>query len=361
MKRREFVAGLAGVALATRLSRVQAEPKAAGPMVLGGHIGPISSVAFSPDGHWVVSSAAQLNAESTYIGGETRLWDVRAGKLERVLLPDIEGQRMQWSRDGRTLALPGMHWDNGGGGTPVMQLWDASDADAGKWAARHTLKEANAAAISTLSPDGKYFLGGLQNRESNGAAVWDVESGEMLARLGEQSGFLVSAAFAPDGRSLFTASWRGSVDKFGGTSLQWWDTSGAPGDWELMRVQQVPERIFDSALSPNGKTLLWVRLADDFKSAHASTCRPDPISESVFIRGVSVSIHGLFLKAREHIFHAQRLLHLVAPRLQLDFARGFGCFADDHVQRNPEQLGLGEFGAWALVALIPQHVQATRA
>lgn len=261
MKRRDLIAGGVALSLASRFKRAgaaEAEAKAAGPLVLGGHIGPVFQLAYSPDGRWLVSSAAQLNEERVYIGGQTLLWDARAGKLERVLLPDIQGQKMQWSHDGHTLALPGLRWQHGGGSGSV-QLWDTSDADASKWESRHMLAEANASAVSVLSPDGKYFISGIDDRATGGAIIWDVASGQQLARLGEQSGFLAASCFAPDGKTLFTVSWRGQGGKFEGSALQWWDTDGAPGEWELKRVLQMPDRIADMALSPDGKSLLWAR------------------------------------------------------------------------------------------------------
>ena len=279
MKRRELIASGLALGLASRWNRAHAAgqdsvpakdttAKAGAPLVLGGHIGPVGHLAFSPDGRWLVSSAHSLSERLTPNGGETRLWDARTGKLERVLIPDREGQWMRWSRDGRALAVAAMRWSkDGGGGSGSVQLWDVSEDDASKWESRHTLEEADAASVSALSPDGKYLVTGIGGRVQSGAIAWDIESGEEAARLGEQSGFLASSCFAPDGKSLFTVSWLGQVNaKFEGSALQWWDTSGIAGQWELSLVNQVPERIGYAMLSPDAKSLIWVRWQDDFKS-----------------------------------------------------------------------------------------------
>jgi WD40 repeat protein len=56
---------------AARLWNLEAANPAAGCAVLGGHSGPLQEAVFSPDGHWLVSLAAD---------GTVRLWDLKTIK-----------------------------------------------------------------------------------------------------------------------------------------------------------------------------------------------------------------------------------------------------------------------------------------
>src|SRR6185503_19387273 len=116
---------------------------------LTGHNGPVTSVAYSPDGKFLVSSAALLDARHTYVGGEVFVWDTRTNALLVKLEEDAEA-RLLFTPDGGTLVCAAMHWRDGAA-TPDMQVWD-SRGEPKQWQFRRSLKEANASGATAVSP-----------------------------------------------------------------------------------------------------------------------------------------------------------------------------------------------------------------
>jgi WD40 repeat protein/energy-coupling factor transporter ATP-binding protein EcfA2 len=147
------------------------------------HGGPVSGVAFSPDGKRVVTASSDDTA---------RVWDAVSGRLVAALaghrgvvniaafLPD--GQRVVTASEDRT-----------------AQVWDAQS---GRSLAALTGHQ-GPVYTAAFSPDGKRVV---TASDDSTARVWDARSGRGLATLIGHHGPVYTAAFSPDGKRVVTAS-----------------------------------------------------------------------------------------------------------------------------------------------------------
>lgn len=194
----------------------------------------IHSLAFSPDGKWLVSGGNDH---------ETRIWDVgevggaeelHAGPSE-VLAPKLlraAGPDGVWTGDGRRSGSISLEAPDGGkvirrmSGPPGLysRLIAAPDGKClaavswprdlfvarlpeGKWGAPWRISEGTVGPI-VFSPDGRWLASG---GDDNVVTVRDAASGEVHAVLRGHREQLVALAFTADGRTLASSSIDGSL------------------------------------------------------------------------------------------------------------------------------------------------------
>jgi WD40 repeat protein len=211
-----FVVACAGYAIAQDL--------ASGPQltVQIGHTGDVRSVAFSPDGRYVLSGSED---------GTAKLWEVSTGREVRTL----SGHRsnvtsVSISPDGRH-GLSGSY-------DGTAKLWDLETGREIWSFSRHSRFVSSVA----FSPDGRNVLTGSLD---NTAKLWDVETGREVRTLTGHSTSVSSVAFSPDGRYVLT----GSHDN---TAKLWEVSTGR----EVRTFRGHSNEVTSISISPDGRYVL---------------------------------------------------------------------------------------------------------
>ena len=227
-------------------------------MVLKGHTGAVTSLAWSPDGQTLATGS---------LDGTVRLWQ-RSGKLERVL----EGHAgrvfaVAWSPDGKTLATGAIeNFLN-----PTVQLWNLD----GKIITSLSTSFSGGKFYNLAwSPDGQFLLGGATDYKlwrANGEQVFWLESSQYATPSW-------GMAWSPDSRRWAVGNESGSIevydttgkllasmqDQAGINSLAWtpdghwlassktiWQADGRPAH----TLVHQPEEVYSLAWSPDGHWL----------------------------------------------------------------------------------------------------------
>ena len=199
---------------------VRAEDDAAPPLAtLKSEGGNRVAAAFSSDGRWFAS------------GGDDRLVTVRAietGQVVKVL----QGHRSvvyncEFSRDSRLLATGGLE------GT--VRIWDTAT-----WRMRQALPHQGSMRAVAFSSDGRWIATGTSERA---ACIWEVETGRKLLELPEQSAWVMGVAFAPDGRTFYTAtgSWN-AADQARGSAVTCWRIEPSSDGLKATSLKQSQKR-----------------------------------------------------------------------------------------------------------------------
>jgi len=146
---------------------------------------PVTALAFSPDGAWLVSGGYN----------QALVWNGSTGKLARKI-PGLPGRvrSLAFSPDGKLVAAAGGMAGQSGAAVLV-------DFSTGAVTPLATIKDEMLAVA--FSPDGKLVAAGGAN---NVAQVWTVADAKPVATLSEHTGWITGLAFSPDGKLLATSS-----------------------------------------------------------------------------------------------------------------------------------------------------------
>jgi len=205
--------------------------------VLKGHSGPVRKILFSRDGESLITASND---------GTVHIWNVATGKLLKTLKHETDCNAIAVSPDGATLAVGTGSWRkkqkgfvtlwNLQTGKRVRELRNAADyimslvflrngdlavAKAGNVGAavwdvktgerKMVLHWPNDTRRLTLSSDGKQIAVAYGGTKQGRVGIWDVDTGENVARFDVSNSYLYSVEFSPDGNSLVTASKDGGV------------------------------------------------------------------------------------------------------------------------------------------------------
>jgi WD40 repeat protein len=253
-----------------------------------GYTGWGSAVAFSPDGSFALSGDCDkknlfcggylkekepVDLEYLYSGGSLKVWDMATGKLRRKFGGHLGRMNsLAISRDGR-FALSG-------DGTSRVKLWDVASGrklrDFGD-----EFDDADDDNALAFSPDGRFALSAKSTRNIEQALhLWEVASGKNLGRFAANIESLISAAFSPDGRFALSGGGDGVI--------RVWDVESGQ---ELARMIATPESDW-LTITPNGffsasrrdtQGLAIVRGLDviSIGQMHQSLFNPDLVREAL--------------------------------------------------------------------------------
>jgi WD40 repeat protein len=165
------------------------------------HFDLVSSVLFSPDGKYIASASYDKTA---------RVWDASTGKEIARMTHDDLVISIAFSPDGKNVVS--------GSDDNTARVWET---ETGKEIARMTHDDrVNCVAFS---PNGKYVVSGSNDRT---ARVWEISSGKEIVHM-VHDGPVVSATFSPDGKHVATGS-------YDGTARIWEISSGR----EILHIKQ---------------------------------------------------------------------------------------------------------------------------
>ena len=190
---------------------------------LEGHSDKVTSAAYSPDGRNIVTASEDLTA---------RVWNAKSGELVKTL----EGHRRSvisavYSPDGRYIVTTSEDY--------TSRVWNAKSGELVKTLEGHRRSVTSA----VYSPEGRNIV--TASFDDNTARVWDAESGELVKTLERHSNKVISAAYSPNGRNIVTAS-------YDNTARVWNAESG-----ELVRILEGhSNKVISAAYSPDGRNIV---------------------------------------------------------------------------------------------------------
>ncbi len=197
--------------------------------MLPGHDAHLRSLAFSPDGRWIVSGAMQRERKDddkkpVAHDQPVRFWDVasreeRFWKMPEVLKSATHGGRVdvdavRFSPSGRWLVAVGdvMHFGHNNTLVRIEDFGVVWDVQTGEVVRRLDAVKTHATAMA-FSPDEKVLVTGHAggNEESCVVRVWDFATGRVLRAMAGHENPVWSVDVSPDGQLIASVDARGAL------------------------------------------------------------------------------------------------------------------------------------------------------
>jgi WD40 repeat protein len=207
----------------------------------------VFSIAFSPDGHTLVTGGGELDLDIGTHDGSVVLWDLTDRARPIQIGRPITGHSgpvytVAFSPEGRTLAT--------GDDDGEVVLWDLADRAKPVRTGQPLIAYTGSVTSVAFSPDGRTVAVGSNN---DPVVLWDLRNQNRPVRIGQllppgSTGIVYTVAFSPDGHTLATGTRTGTVVL--------WDLTDPA---EPFRIGQPltghTDTVYSVAFSPDGHTL----------------------------------------------------------------------------------------------------------
>ena len=212
--------------------------------LVGGYIGNIESVVFSPNGQ-VLASIGNKGWRNTII----YFWDINTGKIKNSITTEVAGQAsFYFSPDSRTFISKCK--DSYTDGKETIYFWDVNT---GKIKTPITEKIKNLGYVH-FSRDNRTLI------DSSGT-FWDIDTDEQKATITEKIENPQKGYFSPDGKTLLTIEKKKKGDRYGysrestSESIHLWDTNTGKRKRSISNEKETFESV---RFSPDSETLLTI-------------------------------------------------------------------------------------------------------
>jgi len=210
----------------------------------GAHLGPVAALALSPNG--------KILASVSPADGRVRQWQLPRPREMRSFPASATYCEIAWLRDSTTLAVrriddQAVTFYDAAGGKIIRKIEGTLPPNVLVYPDRHT-EAAHTGGIMVLSPDGKTLATGSYFCRPS-FQLWETATGKKLRHPAVEDpdqAAVMSAVFAPDSKTVFTATYR---------TIRLWDVAKGK---QLQQFVAHEGKITCLAISPDGKTLAVV-------------------------------------------------------------------------------------------------------
>ncbi len=188
-----------------------------------GHSEPVNSVSFSPDGKYVISGSSD---------NTIKLWDIKKGKKIKTFK----------GHSGDVLSVsfsPDSKYVISGSADKTLKLWDIEKSKEIKTFKAHS----EAVTSVSFSPeDGQHIISGSKD---NTLKLWDISTGTVIKTFYGHSSSIWSVSFSPDGKYVIS----GDDDR----TLKLWDIEKSK---EIKTFKGHSRYVNSVSFSPDGKYVI---------------------------------------------------------------------------------------------------------
>src|ERR1700730_3976909 len=191
--------------------------------VLGGHVEPVHTAAFSSDGRYVVTASRDKTA---------RIWAVDANEPSVIaILSGHSGPVLSAAFSPDACHVVTASWDR------TARIWRATGTEVA------TLREHQSAVVDAqFSADGSRIVTASDDAT---ARVWSAKNGRKVSLLRGHQGRVTTAEFSPDGRFVITAS--------DDHTARLWEAETGP---ELHKLEGHAQTVTGARFSPDGERVI---------------------------------------------------------------------------------------------------------